>query len=668
MLVAIVAEVTGCAASPSPRLASVVIRPLPPAPLVVGSAPEIAPPLSPIPVDERDMSWGRDDAPVTVVVFADMVSPYMAREWGTMVSLRAAYPPERLRIVVKHFPLDEMFPTSPLASEAAQGVFVLSGPDVAWKFLGLAFATREYRDKIARDELVAWAGAAGVTDVAALEHGLDAHQWAGKLEHDLTTARHISVDGSPQAFVNGVRLQGAQPLDAFKTAIDAELAAARELLDAGTPPRLVSASRTRRYFASAAFAGTDRFDPATLASAAATALARPTYAMPIDGALTLGPATALVTVVAFGDPGSRSCSFVRERLDGLHEIYGDDVRVVWRSLTNQYPSNRTDAEANFLAETRAQKGDVAAWLALERFCEAGEEGGPRGVPPFDALAGELGLDVAKVHRAIKTRAHEAAIEVDTNLAEDFAPDDLGGGAFTLFIDGHQLAGKLEGIERPELVYDEDVFGRLLEQELNRSRALLRSGVTRDHLYATKLATALPPPALAVSVDVPAPAAMPSSGPTTATLVVQEILSLPCDQGCAEERQAFRNALGADARRIRIVTRVHALEGPAAEAALEVFAQRGPSGFSKFLALLAPQPAWPRAQLDDAARRIGLDMRRYASALDGHIHATEATANEQLARQAHFIQTGYIVGDRPVAAPQRAERYRTLVGRALAAAR
>ena len=55
------------------------------------------------------------------------------------------------------------------------------------------------------------------------------------IRRDTDLAAQLGVRGTPSFFINGRNLRGAQPMDAFVTAVERELAAARALVAQGHP-------------------------------------------------------------------------------------------------------------------------------------------------------------------------------------------------------------------------------------------------------------------------------------------------------------------------------------------------------------------------------------------------------------------------------------------------
>jgi protein-disulfide isomerase len=108
---------------------------------------------------------------------------------------------------------------------------------------------------------------------------------------------------------------------------------------------------------------------------------------------------------------------------------------------------------------------------------------------------------------------------------------------------------------------------------------------------------------------------------------------------------------------------------AAEAALEAQAQKGQAGFWKMHALLFANQgvdgALQREALDGYAKALGLDMKKWAAALDGHTHKDAIDADVKAAdaagvqgAPAFFINGYFLDGAMPYKSFQR------LVDRAL----
>jgi predicted DsbA family dithiol-disulfide isomerase len=157
---------------------------------------------------------GPADAPVTIVEFSDFNCPFCQRVVPTLKTLRLRYP-EQVRIVYRHFPLD----MHPRARAIAEAAVCADEQDAFWAFHDSVF---EEADPLSDDEIFALAERVGV-DREALEACLASGRAAEVVEQDIAAGAAAGVTGTPAFFVNGIRMSGAQPADAFVKLIEQEL-------------------------------------------------------------------------------------------------------------------------------------------------------------------------------------------------------------------------------------------------------------------------------------------------------------------------------------------------------------------------------------------------------------------------------------------------------------
>jgi protein-disulfide isomerase len=62
-------------------------------------------------------------------------------------------------------------------------------------------------------------------DMGKFKSSIEAHKNKALIEADMSAGAAIGAGGTPTFFINGRKLVGAQPVDAFKQVIDAELSA-----------------------------------------------------------------------------------------------------------------------------------------------------------------------------------------------------------------------------------------------------------------------------------------------------------------------------------------------------------------------------------------------------------------------------------------------------------
>ena len=113
----------------------------------------------------------------------------------------------------------EIHKDAPLAHVAAmaageQGKF--------WEFHDALFKKQGQLSPALYDELARKLG----LDVDRFHSSIQAHKSAAHIQADMAAGKAVGAEGTPTFFINGKKLVGAQPIDAFKQLIDAELAAA----------------------------------------------------------------------------------------------------------------------------------------------------------------------------------------------------------------------------------------------------------------------------------------------------------------------------------------------------------------------------------------------------------------------------------------------------------
>ena len=167
---------------------------------------------------------GRADAPVTIVEFSDFQCPYCRRHVSaTLPALKTDYiATGKVRYVFRDLPIDSIHPHARKAAEAAhcageQGRY--------WEMHDVLF---QHQRQLAAGNLKAHAGALGL-DRDAFDACLDEGKHVKAVRDDEVAARSIGVTATPTFFigktrpdgtVEGIRIVGAQPIAAFRKAID----------------------------------------------------------------------------------------------------------------------------------------------------------------------------------------------------------------------------------------------------------------------------------------------------------------------------------------------------------------------------------------------------------------------------------------------------------------
>ncbi len=174
----------------------------------------LRPPKTEVAVDETRIR-GDKNAPVTIVEFSDFQCPFCQRIQPVLLDLLAKYKGQ-VRVSYRDFPLSVIHSRAKQAAEAArcageQGKF--------WEYHDRLYADNT---KLSEQDLLAHAKELGL-DEQPFGACLTSGKYAAAVDEDEKAGERVGVSGTPAFFVNGVVLEGAQPITAFQNLIDSEL-------------------------------------------------------------------------------------------------------------------------------------------------------------------------------------------------------------------------------------------------------------------------------------------------------------------------------------------------------------------------------------------------------------------------------------------------------------
>jgi len=226
-----------------------------------------------------------------------------------------------------------------------------------------------------------------------------------------------------------------------------------------------------------------------------------------------------------------------------------------------------------------------------------------------------------------------------------------------FVNGRRIEGAMPA----------ESFVAVIDAELDKARTMLESGKARQGLYAAITNTAEPPDELERKIVDRPTKDNPTKGSAKAKVTVQIFGDFQCPH-CLRVMPTLAELEKKFSGRLRLVWRNHPLTfhedaALAAEAAQEVFAQKGASAFWRYHGLLFAaqlQGGLGRENLEKLARKLGVDARRFRSALDSRRHRgtierdVEAARKAELAEVPAVLVNGYMVsGVEPLDAFERA---------------
>jgi protein-disulfide isomerase len=344
-----------------------------------------------IPVSATDPVRGPADALVTIVLFSDFQCPFCKRVEPTLAQLLATYPKD-VRIVWKDNPLPFHDRARPAAS-LARLAFERRGNAGFWQAHDALFdsqsdLTDAGLEAVAKKVPLPW------RDVkAAIEKDSFAKVFAASAD----LAADFNARGTPHAFINGYRVQGAQPFEAFDVVVKAQLERASQLVQGGVPRGQVYAELMKTAAPPA--------PPETVAAVPA---------LPAD-APARGPARAPVVLQLFSDFQCPFCKRIEPTFAELRRRYPNELKIVWRNLPLPFHKDaELAAEAAF--EAQRQKGDAGFWRYHDAlFAAQGERGLER--PVLEAIAAEQKLNVDEFRAALDSHRHLERVRRDAQAAE-----------------------------------------------------------------------------------------------------------------------------------------------------------------------------------------------------------------------------------------------------------
>ncbi len=390
---------------------------------------------------------GPADAPVTIVVWSDFACGHCNNVQATLDELVRLYPAQ-LRLVHRTLPLDD---DNTLAAEAglaaaAQGRFV----PMKDRLYGIAGRVdRADVELIARD--------LGL-DMVRFRADLDTHVYRAAIAADVADAERLGLAGTPAFFVNGRPVHGDQPLSVFVDTVDQELIRAAHATGPDRYTVLVADGRAR---ADAPYGSTNEQRDLDSHKPYRVGTGLPGHQ--------LGPDTAPVTVVMWGDFECGYCAQTAPMLQHAHAKYGDQLRIIYRHFPIVgHPHAMLAAEAGVAA---AEQGKFWAfhdqiWAHFGALTRA----------DLETYAIAAHVDMAQFRAALDTRRYH-----DTVVAEAADASALGLEATpTLFVNGLPLVGSREEAE----------LDKVLANHIAIAAAAVKQGLPAGDIYAILMSAAV----------------------------------------------------------------------------------------------------------------------------------------------------------------------------------
>jgi len=374
-----------------------------------------------VPVGDSPIK-GPKNALVTMVVFTEFQCPYSRRVEPTITQLTEKYGKD-LRVVWKDNPL----PFHKQAKPAAQAARAARAQGKFWQYHHLLFEKQKELKEATPETFVAFAKELGL-NTSKFKKDLESGQWDSSIESDMKLAQQIGARGTPNSYINGRKMTGAQPLDRFSKVVDEEIAKAKALLAKGTP-------RSRVY------------DALTKDGATRQVMLPLKSKVDVGQAPTKGPKDAKVTLIVFSD---FQCPFSKRGADTMAEVeksYGSKVRVAYKQ--HPLPFHK---DAFLAAEASLAAHEQGKFWQYHDTLYANQKAVKR--PDLEKYAEQLGLNMSKFKAALDS--HKFKAQVEREIAESEKLGASGTPAF--FINGIYLKGA-KPFEELKAVIDKELSGQ-----------------------------------------------------------------------------------------------------------------------------------------------------------------------------------------------------------------
>lgn len=154
-------------------------------------------------VTADDPAIGNKNAPLTVVEFLDFECPFSSQAFPIIREV-ATKNPDKIRLIVRDLPLDDLHPNARLAAEAAA---CANAQNRFWSYHDKLFQNQQALDK---ENLILYAEQTGL-DKDTFTQCLNGGRFRAEVEEDFQAGVAAGAVGTPTFYINGRKFQGVIP-------------------------------------------------------------------------------------------------------------------------------------------------------------------------------------------------------------------------------------------------------------------------------------------------------------------------------------------------------------------------------------------------------------------------------------------------------------------------
>jgi protein-disulfide isomerase len=377
-----------------------------------------------VPVDDDDPTKGAsaDEAMVTFVEFSDFQCPFCNKAKPTVAKLRKNFG-DKVRFAFKHRPLSFHKQAKPAAKAAIaaqkQGKF--------WEMYDVMFSNQKKLKQGGAFEK--WAEQIGL-NVEKFKTDMESDETQKILQGDIDAAKKVGANGTPNFWVNGVQITGAQPYNKFKSVVEQQIEKAEKLKEekglSGDKlyKAVVEANKDDIGGSGSGSAGKDKPSPKKKDAPKVD-----TSKLKIGDAPTKGPEDAPITMYAFSEFQCPYCKKAKPQIDKVMENYEGKVQLVFKHYPLPFHNQAKPAAKAAISAQKQGKFWEMHDLMFENQSNLKQDG------IYEQWAEQLGLNVEKFKKDMKN-VPESEIQDDMKMGKSVGVK----GTPAFFINGKRLVG------------------------------------------------------------------------------------------------------------------------------------------------------------------------------------------------------------------------------------
>ena len=179
-------------------------------------------------VDASDHVLGNPNAQVMLIEYSDLECPFCKDFHNTMHALMNEYGGSgKVAWTYRHFPLTQLHPKAAKEAEASECAAEIGGNDIFWRYIDRVYEVTPSSNGLDLEQLPIIAEELGL-DRKRFEQCLSSGKHAKKVSASFDEAIALGGRGTPHTILmvgdSVVPLEGAQPLSAMRSAVEAVLA------------------------------------------------------------------------------------------------------------------------------------------------------------------------------------------------------------------------------------------------------------------------------------------------------------------------------------------------------------------------------------------------------------------------------------------------------------